>query len=152
MTYSFSKAQPGKGTVVSIGPVAGTSSPTFVAIGEVKSSSISGTAWKTDDVTNFQSLAEEWITTILATGEVSLAGNRVSSDAGQLALAAAFATGELYMFTISLPKTLTQTTAGDSYALNALVLSQDFTITTEKAVEFSTKLKISGAIVLTVGS
>jgi hypothetical protein len=154
MTYVSSKAQSGKGTVVSIGPIAGTSSPTYVPISEVKSCSPQGAEFKTADTTNFASSAEEFIGTISGTGTANMMGNRVITDAGQVALAAASTTGYLYMFKIQLPinPAVGQTVAGDVLTFVAIVSPSDIELDTEKAITFSVKLKISGAITTVAGT
>jgi hypothetical protein len=144
-----SKAQQGRGTIIAIGTV-----PT--TIGEVKSIKRSGNEWKTDDVTNLTTSGNstEKITTIIEQGTYELGGNRVSSDAGQLALDEAFASGDATPFVITLPKTLAQTTKGDSYAFDALVLSSTVPpeIDVTKTLLFSAKLSITGPVTFTPGS
>jgi hypothetical protein len=73
--YTKSQAQSGRGSVLSIGTSGAT--PTYTVIGEVKSSSQSGSQWGTEDVTNFESgVDQEFQTTIRDNGELSLMGNR----------------------------------------------------------------------------
>lgn len=150
MTYSTSKAQSGRGTSLSIG----TGSP--VLIGEIRSLSQSGNTWETSDVTNFQSgFTKEFIATILDSGEFEVTCNRVSSDAGQVALVAAFngaGAGSLQPFTIALLKSGTQTTSGDSIAFNALVQGSNMTIDPTKEITTAFRLKVSGNPVTTVGT
>lgn len=153
MSYTRSKAQPGRSSILSIGPVAGTSSPTFVPIFEVRSAPRRGAKWETEDVSNFNSgVDKEFITQMRDNGTIQITGNRVGSDAGQTALKAAFGTGGLYMFTFSLPLTTGQTTTGDSWAFNALVESVDYDVDTTKAVTFTCTLKISGIPTETAGA
>lgn len=153
-TYTNSKAFSAKGTVVSIGPTAGSESPTYTAIAEVKSCSPKGAQYKTADTTNFQSAAEEFIGTMPGTGTATINGNYIANDPGQIALEAASLTGDLYMFQIQFPKNVEigQTTSGDVWTFNALVYPMNVDVDTEKAVEFSCELKISGAITRTAGS
>lgn len=146
MTYINSKAQTGAGSVLGIG-----STPT--TIGEIKTSGIAGAQWQTVDVTNFESgFNQEFISTIRNNGSLKLAGNRVSSDAGQVLVEAAFASGVLQAFTLTLPKTAAQTTLGDVYTFSALVESRDFDVDASKEISWSVSLKISGPVTLTVGS
>jgi len=151
---SPSKAQAGRGAKVSIGPAAGTSSPTFVLIGEVAEAGLNPPTWGTDDVTNLDSLNDgEFLTTIREGGETSLTINRVGGDAGQIALLAASATGALYMFKIEYPKSALQTTVGDADSFNALVLSAgDRKISPKSKISLTIKLKISGQVTETAGS
>jgi hypothetical protein len=146
MTYTASQAQAGRGTTLGIG-----ATPTL--IGELDNVPMDLPEWNTDDVTNFESGSdEEFITTIRKSMEYSVTGNRVSSDAGQIAVETAYAAGSLSSFTLTLPKTAAQTTSGDKYVFNALVLSQSFKIETTKKVTFSMKLKTSGPVAFTAGS
>lgn len=145
-TYSGSKAQAGRGSSISIG-----TGPTL--IGEVKEISLNRGKWQTVSTTNFQSgLDEEMLATIRKAGTVSLKGNRVSSDAGQALVEAAYQSGGLVPFTQSLPLTSSQTTKGDAYAYNAFVIGSDFTDQVDQPIEFTIDLQISGAAPLTVGS
>lgn len=146
MTYVNSQAQTGAGSSLSIG-----STPTL--IGEIKSSGISGAQWQTVDVTNFQSnFNQEWLSTTRNNGSLKLAGNRVSSDAGQVLVEAAFASGALQPFLLQLPKTTLQTTAGDHYSFSALVESREFDVQAEKEISYSVSLKISGAVTFVAGT
>lgn len=149
MTYSTTKAQSGRGTSLSIGS-------TPVLIGEIRSLTQSGNTWETSDVTNFQSgFTKEFIATILDSGEFEATCNRVSSDAGQVALVAAFngaTPGSLQPFTIQLLKSGTQTTTGDSIAFNAIVQSSNMSIEPTKEITSTYRLKVSGNPVTTAGS
>lgn len=153
--YSGSLAQAGRGSALSIGPLTGTLTPTYTMVGEIKTSGISGAQWGTEDVSNFESGADqEFLTTMRDNGTVDLAGNRVTSDAGQAAVEVAFGTGLKYLWKITLPINTQagQTTTGDVYAFSALVQSRDISVDTTKAIGWTVKLKISGAVVLTPGS
>jgi hypothetical protein len=154
MAYTGSKAQSGRGSALSIGGVTGsTGTETFTLIGEAKTSGISGAQWGTDDTTNFQSGADqEFLTTVRNNGSLRIDGNRVSSDAGQVAVEAAFASGSKYDFKLVLPLTAVQTTTGDTYTFSALVEQREFTVDVTKAISYSVTLKISGPVTLTVGS
>ena len=146
MTYTNSNATAGRGSSLSIG-----TTPTL--IGEIKSASPSGNKWGTADVTNFESgINEEFITTIRNNGEVKISGNRVSSDAGQVLVEAAFASGALQPFVLKLPLAPNQTTTGDSYAFSALVESREFKVDVTSAITWDVSLKVSGPVTLTEGS
>ena len=97
-------------------------------------------------------LNEEFIVTIRKSMEFTVTGNRVSADAGQVAVQTAYAAGTLSSFTLQLLKNAAQTTTGDKYVFNALVLSQSFKIETTKKISFSMKLKTSGPVVFTAGT
>jgi hypothetical protein len=149
VTYSNSQAQAGRGTQLSIG-----ATPTL--IGEVRSISRSGNGWETADVTNFESgISQEFISTILNNGELKVVCNRVSTDAGQVLLEAAYegsSAGVLQAFVLQLLKSPAQTTTGDKYAFNALVQSVGMSIETTKEIAADITLKCSGPWTLTEGS
>lgn len=153
MAYTGSKAQSGRGTQLSIGGVTGAAPGTFTLVGEVKTSGISGAQWETTDVSNFESGADqEFISTMRNNGELSVGGNRISGDAGQVAVEAAFASGSKYDWKLVLPLAPGQTTTGDTYTFSALVVSREIPIETTKEVGWNLKLKISGAVTLVTGS
>jgi len=145
MTYTNSMAQSGFGATLSIGP-------TPTPIGEVKSYGLNGQKWDTADVTNFESLAKEFITTIRDNGTIDIEYNRVSQDAGQLLLEAAFTSGALTAFTIQLPKESGQTSQGDKFTFSGLVVSRDFTVDPTKATMGKAQVKVSNAITYNEGS
>jgi hypothetical protein len=156
MTYTSSKAQAGRGTQFSIGPIAGTASPTYTLVGEVDESTPDGRKWNFDDASNFESgIDEESITTMRTPGNFKVTGNRVTGDAGQVALEAAHDSGGLYMFTVQLPMNAAagQTTAGDKWAFNAYVESVDPSgIKVKNVIKFGASLRVSGARTFTAGS
>lgn len=146
MTYSGSQAIAGRGSSLSIG-----GTPTL--IGEIRSCTPSGNAWGTEDVTNFQSGPDqEFITTIRNNGQFKVAGNRVSTDAGQVLVEAAYASGAINSFTLQLPKQGSQTTNGDKYVFNALVETRDFAVEYNKEISWTLSLKVSGAVAYTAGT
>lgn len=146
MTYTGSLAQAGRGSVLSVG-----GTPTVV--GEVKSSAFQGNKWDTVDVTNYQSGADrEFIVTVRDNGTLKVAGNRVAADAGQLLVEAAYGTGAITAFTLTLPKAASQTTSGDKYAFSALVESRSFDDDVTKEISWDVSLKISGAVTYTAGT
>lgn len=146
MTYTGSLATAGRGSLLSVG-----GTPTTV--GEIKSASITGNQWGTADVTNFQSAADrEFITTVRDNGQMKLSGNRVSLDAGQVIVEAAYQSGAITAFTLTLPKSAAQTTNGDKYAFNALVESRSFDADVTKEISWNVSLKISGAVTYTAGT
>lgn len=146
MAYSGSKAQAGRGSTLSIG-----ATPT--EIGEVSDVQFSRPEMDLVDVTNFDSGGDqELLPTIRKSNTFTVKGNRVSSDAGQQAAETAYQTFALSAFTLQLPKTPTQTVAGDKYTFNAYVKNLSFDVATTKQIEFSMMLQISGAVTFTAGS
>src|ERR1051326_6147956 len=90
MSYTGTKAQSGNQATVSIGSGTSLSGATYTAIGGGGEVNQSGTINKTDDATNVQATAEEFIPTILSPGMFQGTLNRISSDAGQQAVLTAF--------------------------------------------------------------
>jgi hypothetical protein len=155
MPYTQSKAQSGNGSILNINT--GTaSSPTWVLVGEITDLAQSGKTNKTDDVTNLESKAEEFIPTLLSPGKWALTMNRISGDAGQTALLASFNAlpPTIMPYEVVLPKNASQTTTGDTFTFSALV--EEFndvgTVKADKKVSTVASLKVSGVITLTVGS
>lgn len=150
LTYTKTAAQAGRGTTLGIG------SGTPVLIGEIRSISLDGNQWETADVTNMQSgFTKEFINTILDSGEFTTVCNRVSSDAGQVALESAFEganAGVVQSFTLTLLKSGTQTTTGDVFVFNALVQSSNFSIEPTKETSVTAKLKVTGVKTFTPGT
>lgn len=146
MPYTGSQAQAGRGTQISIG-----STPTL--IGEVTNAPLKRGKWETVDVTNFESGADsEYLTTIRKGQQLTVKGNRVVSDAGQVAVEMAWENGTVSKFTVQLPKTATQTTTGDTYTFNALILSFDFNVEPTKQIDFEMELQVTGGYTFTAGS
>lgn len=167
MSYTKSQAQSGNQAVVSIAAAGGTvSTATYTVVGEVAEFNQSGTVNKTDDTTNLNSIAEEFLPTILTPGNFAGTMNRVSDDAGQQAVQTAFGgiiggvptPPTLNYWKVQLAKnpnlTVPQTVAGDQLIFLALVEEfTDFgTVKPDKKVSTILKLKISGAIYRTLGS
>jgi len=156
MPVNPSKAQAaGTGCVVSIGgPTGGTD--VFVAIGEVQTLKFGGAKRGVIDVTNFDSggVAQK-LGTILDSGQVSMSVVRVSADAGQTAVVAAFNAQPAvpYDFKVVLPLAPGQTTTGDTITFSAIVASAgDFDVDINKEALFDFTLDITGAKTVVEGS
>jgi hypothetical protein len=139
------KATDGGGSVLAIG-----ATPT--TIGEIQSVKQSGCKWDTEEASNLASTAKEFVATILDWGEFAVEAKRVSTDAGQALVVAAFGTGALTSFTLTLPKEATQTVNGDKYVFSAVVTECDFSLDVNKLIPLSFKLKVSGGVAYTEGS
>ena len=155
MPYTGSKAQSGAQTIININT--GTvSTPVWTLIGEVTDIGQSGKQNKTDDVTNLESTAEEFIPTLLSPGNFKIPVNRVQGDAGQIAVLASFNAlpPTVVLYQIILPKTPSQSVSGDKYQFSAMV--EEFndlsTIKADKKITSSIGLKVSGPITFTAGS
>lgn len=154
MAYTISKAQAGRSTQLSIGPVAGTTGTVvYVPIYEIRSVDRNGVKWDMIDVSNMNSgVYKEKLQTMLDPGQISFECNRVSADPGQVALENALAVGGAYMFQLTLPKAAGQSTTGDVYTFNALVMSDAEKFETTAANTRSYSLEVTGTPVLTEGA
>lgn len=125
----------------------------FTQIGEVSSVSTSGQKWDLEDVTNFNSAQyKEFLKTLLDSGKSDLELNRVSDDAGQIALKAAFLDTAAYQFQVSLPQNVDQLTTGDSWTYAGLVTDYDDTLQIGKAIKIKASTQRTGSITYTEGS
>jgi hypothetical protein len=155
-TYTSSKASVAQGSTISIGPLASaTGSPTYTPISEVQQISWTGAKTTVLTTTNLSSTAVEKLNGLPDFGQVKMTMNRVTTDAGQLALAAAFSTPGKYLFQVQEPvdATIGQTTTGNMYALQAIVSEgPSFDLETNKATTVTYTLEISGAPAFTAGT
>ncbi|HKD60545.1 MAG TPA: hypothetical protein VKB47_08795 [Terracidiphilus sp.] len=146
MPYTGSKSQAGRGSQFLIG-----ATPTEV--GECSDVQFNRPEWDFADVTNLDSGSDqELLSTIRKATTINLKGNRVSSDAGQVLVETNYQSGAEVAFTLQLPKTGSQVTAGDKYVGNAFVKASTFDVTPTKQIEFNITLQPTGPITLTVGS
>jgi hypothetical protein len=154
MAYTGSAAISGNGTKLNIntGTVA---SPTWTLVGEVTEIAESGKQNKSDDTTNLESSATEFIPTIVDSGTFKITMNAVV-DTGQAAMATSFYAlpPTIVQYQIVLPKMTGQATTPNKGVFSAMV--EDFddvgTIKADKKISISASLKVSGVIVWTQGS
>ena len=157
MAYEGTQAQSGSASALYIGSAFTTSytALTSTLVGEVVDVVQSGKAMGTAAATNFESVAEEFITTLLKPGNFAVTLNRVAGDTGQVAVKTAFdarpniAAG----WTITLGPAPGQT-VGDSYSFNAIIEGMDDlgTVKPDGIVQSKMTLKVSGGITLIAGS
>jgi hypothetical protein len=155
MAYGGTQAQSGNQVQVSINT--GTvSSPIWTLIGECSDFNQQGSQNKSDDATNLQSTAEEFIPTLLTPGKFSGTMNRVDSDAGQKAVKASFhaVPPTLEQYQVQIPKTPTQTTIGDIFSFTAMVeeFNELGTLKPDKIIKTMFSFKVTGPITLALGS
>ncbi len=154
MSYTGTKATSGKGLLLQINT--GTaSSPTFTTVGE--SLDVSPAAkMMTEEATNFQSTATEYIATIVDGGEIKFTANRISTDAGQAAVVAVgpygATPGVLKMFQITAPMEGAQVSVGDIWAFSAIVVEFNPAFKPDKKTTMSGSLRTSNGLTFTEGS
>lgn len=137
--------------------IALTFSIVYILVGEIKNTDPGKGQFDKEDVSNFESdLDKEYLKLMRDNGAPKISGNRVSGDAGQLAVVAAYNDGDNpYMIQITLPinKKIGQTTTGDVYTYDALVMGQSFgPVEVNKAIPFECELQITGPVTFTAGS
>jgi len=156
MSYTESKAFQPIGAQLSIGPIVGTVTPTYTPIYEISDVTWGGADFDKVDVTNLNSTGKEKRKGLVDGGQFTIKGNTVNSDAGQTALAAAFADKQNpYLFTLQFPTAPGQTTTGDKYSFAGLVIkAAPFdNVNATKTLQFEYTIEITnGAPVLTAGS
>jgi hypothetical protein len=157
-TYTASKASQGIGAFLYIGLAVGASgTATWTPVLELTEMPFSGEEWDKLERTNFNSIGgvKEYGKGTLDPGTVSIKGNAITNDPGQMALAAALADPtSAYQFVIQMPVRSGQTTSGDQYQWNALVLngSELSSLAPQKDIEISYKLQNTGPIVKVSGT
>ncbi len=151
----------GLGATLSIGTLG--ASPTFTVIGGDTKITPPEPKFGTEDTTTLATAGgvRTFIKTLQDPGETTIEGNYESADPGQIALSTAAAAisnqlnGAAYPFKFTLPINGPggQTTTGDVYAFNALVLSFAVSeVEAGKLVTFKSSLKLTGPITYTEGS
>lgn len=163
MAYTGTQAQVARGSVFSIGTQAGfpagtqafAAGETFNVVGEVISGKFTGSKKDTVDATNMESggYHEMVDTGMVSYGSLEITVNRVGSDAGQTAMNAAFLATGPFDFTVQLPLAKGQTTKGDLLSFCGIVSTGgDMDLVTNKQVELTYKIEITGPRYLAVGS
>lgn len=151
----------GLGAVLSIGTQGG--SPTYTAVGKIKTIKPPAPKFGTEDTTTLDAAAgvRTFIKTLQDPGEMDVTVLWESADAGQVAVLAAFATlsnsanGAGYPFKLALPIDLSggQTTTGDTFTFAGLVVDYSGPeLQADKTVTWSFKVKVSGAVTLAEGA
>ena len=146
----------GTGTVVSIGGLTGsTGTETFTVIGEVKDAKHSGVKKSTTPSTSFDSKGiVQKLGTLVDLGSFTFTCNRVSNNAGQLAVNAACLTTGAYDFHMQLPinPLIGQTTVGDLIVMSGIVTEAGaFSVSLDKVSEYEFTLDLNSYTV-TAGS
>jgi hypothetical protein len=156
MSTQNSQSQSGLGALLSIGALSGGTPGTFTPIAELNDIPFEFAKWKTTPTTHFQSTIESAGKTIPGITIIEVKGNRVGSDAGQMAVMAAYAAQGAYDFKLLFPKNpnlaTPQATTGDSFAFSAKVLGVKFGLKPDGTIETSISLQFDTLPVETVGA
>ena len=136
------------------------STPTGIAILQMKNFTMPAQKYAFDDITNTNSptigvsVMKENVITVLDPGEATFTGVFIPTDPGIVALQTAFATGIAQQFQVQLPLLPGQSTSGNVYEFNAWVAEnpQPTDIDASKAITVKVTLKLSSLMTYTVGS
>ena len=155
-TYNGSSAQVLRGAVFNfLGPA--TSNASAVAIGEVTTAEFAGGKRSTLDTSNFESGQwMEYLDTMADAGTFKVSYNRVSNNAGQVAINAAFAAGGVYSFSVVCPVNVKagQITTGDTITFNGIITDDPgaFNLDFSKVSVGSMTVQITGPRTLVEGA
>jgi hypothetical protein len=141
--------------------LAPTTTPTGIAILQMKEFSLPSQKLSFDNITNTSSpstvagtVTNEFLPTVLDGGEFGVTGIFLPSDPGLVALQTAFYSGLANQFQIQLPKIAGQTTSGNVYEFNAWVqeLPVPVSVAADKALNVKLSLKLQGVMTVATGS
>jgi hypothetical protein len=140
--------------------VAPATSPTGIAILQLKDFTMPSQKWSYDDTTNTNSpsvgvgVIKESLATLVDPGEFSATGIFLPSDPGLVALQTAFTTGIANAFQVQLQPIAGQSASGNVYAFNAYVQENPMpsNISAEKAVTIKVNLKLNSVITVKTGA
>lgn len=150
-TYKNTRAFTGLGAVLNFNPVG--SPPSWSTIPEVRNQKPSGQMMKSDDATNLQSSAEEFISTIRTSGTWDGESNLVPTDPGYIAMEALFYDGAFTQFMIQFPKAPGQLIIGDQRWFVAFVEKfMPTVIEPTKIIRLEFSLKITNDVTPVAGS
>jgi hypothetical protein len=145
-------------TALTVSP---TSSPTGIAILQMKEFSLPSQKLSFDSITNTNSpssvagtVTNEYIPTVLDGGEFSVTGIFLPSDPGLSAIQTAFYSGLANQFQIQLQPIAGQATTGNIYEFNAWVqeLPAPVSVSPDKALTVKLSLKLQGVMTVKTGS
>ena len=143
--------------------VAPTSSPTGIAVMQIKDFTMPQQKWSYDDVTNTGSplvatgsvgVIHEFLPTLVDPGEFNCTGIFLPSDPGLNAIQGCFNSGIAQGFQVQLQPLGGQTANGNVYSFNAYVQENPIpsSITVDKAITIKINLKLNTAIVIGAGN
>ena len=136
------------------------STPTGIAIMQLKEFTVPEQSWSFDDITNTGSpdvgigVLKESLATLVDPGEFAATGIFLPSDPGIIALQTAFTTGIANAFQIQLKPIAGQSVTGNVYAFNAYVQKNPVpsNIDAGKAITVKISLKLDSVMTVLTGS
>jgi hypothetical protein len=142
----------GSGNTIAIGGVTGVlPAVSFVPVGEMTDGKFTGRKRATTTNTNFDSGQNvQKLGTTLDFGTFTGTVNRVSNNAGQLAIIAANASGAAYDFQVQLePNPLINQTTGDLYTMSGIVTeAASFDLSMTKVSEYTFTIELNSVTVV----
>jgi hypothetical protein len=150
-----SKGQSGQYAVLSIGgPTTSTLSTSWTPVGEVTSFPFKLPKFATAPSTHLGSTIKTAVPVIQELTDYAVKTTRVTSDAGQLLVVAAYNGQIPYDFKVVFPINTAagQTTAGDTWTWSAYVLDGDFNVDPDKLIDFNFNMQLDSTLSYTAGS
>jgi hypothetical protein len=149
----------GLGTLIGIGPAVGTTTPTYVTIGQITDAKFSGASATVIKFSTLDGgLGVQKRRGSIDYGTIDLTYERKpgAGDAGQIAAKAAFAdpTGQAYMFNAALFAAAGETTSGDIATFTGIIskLNELTDLSPDKNIEGAITIELSSPMVITPGS
>jgi hypothetical protein len=154
--YTSSQSYSGKGAIFYFNQTAA-SPPAFAnTLGEIRSMKPTGAMMKSDDATNLQSAAEEFISTIRTSGTFDITTNLLPNDPGYIAMEAIYYNqlpGRPIQGMLQFPLAPGQNTIGDQrWFLFFCEKLMPGSIEPSKLIQLEVSVKITGDIVTVKGS
>lgn len=151
MAYKSTKAFDGLGATFNFNPVG--SPPVWQILQEIRNQKPAGAMMKSDDATNLQSIAEEFIPTIRTSGTWDIECNLVPTDPAYIAMEALYYAAETSQGMVQLPKAPGQATTGDQrWFIFFVEKFLPTVIEPSKIIKLEISLKITGDITPVAGS
>jgi hypothetical protein len=149
----------GIGTLIGIGPVVGTTTPTYVTIGQITDAKFSGASATVIKFTTLDGgigVQKRLGSRDYGTVDITYERKPGTGDPGQAAVKAAFndPTGNPYLFQAATFIAAGETTAGDSAALQGVIskFTELSELSPDKLIEGSFTIELTAPVVITAGS
>lgn len=150
MAYVSSAAFSPRGSILSYTTA---SSIGLTPIAELTQMDFSGQKLDLADVTNFQGgIFKEYLATLLDSGDLTIKGNFIPSDASQAAILAAFNAATRLSWYLTLPVNVATGLPYGHFTFLGFVAEFMWSLPIAKQGEISGKIKITGAITYVAGS
>ena len=150
MVYTSSNAFSPRGSILSYQLA---TSIGFTPIAELMQMDFSGQKLDLADVTNYQSgIFKEWLATLLDSGDLTIKGNFIPSDATQAQLLSYFNTATRVQWYLTLPIAVGTGLPYGHFTFTGFVVEWSWNLPIEKQGIINGKIKITGPITFVSGS